>query len=41
MLSLMAEYNDLYVPEIQSGVLPKPLTERRDPEAMELTYNDL
>ena len=41
MLSLMADYNDLYVPETESGILPKPLTELHDATAMELTYNDL
>ena len=41
VLSLMAEYNDSYVPEAESGVLPKPLTELHDPMAMELAYNHL
>ena len=41
VLSLMAEYNDSYVPETESGVLPKPLTELHDPTAMEMAYNDL
>jgi len=39
--SLMAEYNDSYIPETESGILPKPLTELHNPAAMELTYNDL
>ena len=41
VLSLMAEYNDSYVPETESGGLPRPLTELHDSTAMELTYNDL
>ena len=39
--SLMAEYNDSYIPETESGILPKLLTELHNPAAMELTYNDL
>jgi len=39
--SLMAEYNDSYIQETESGILPKPLTELHNPAAMELTYNDL
>jgi len=41
VLSLMAECNDSYVPETQSGVLPKLLTELHGLSAMELTCNDL
>ena len=37
----MAEYNDSYVPQTESVVLSKPLTDLHEPRAMELTYNDL
>ena len=37
VLSLMAEYNDSYVPETESEMV---LTELHDPTAIELTYND-
>ena len=37
----MADYNDLYVPQTEFGVLSKPLTDLHDPRAMELTYNYL
>ena len=40
VLSLMADYNDSYVPE-KSGVLPRPLTELHDPAAMKLACNEL
>ena len=38
---MMAEYNDSFVPETESGVLPKPLTELHDPTAMKLANNEL
>ena len=38
VLWLMAEYNDSYVPQTESGVLSKPLTDLHDPRAMELTF---
>ena len=41
MLSLMADYNDSYVLETESGILFKPLTELHDPTAMKLAYNEL
>ena len=41
VLSLMADYNDSFVPETESGVLPKPLTELHDPTAMKLAYHEL
>jgi len=37
----MADYNDSYVPETESGVLTKPLTELHDPTAMKLVYDAL
>jgi len=41
VLSLMADYNDSFVPQTESGVLPKPLTELHDPTAMKLAYHEL
>ena len=30
-----------YVPETEGGVLPKPLTNLHDPEAMKMSYPDI
>ena len=35
----MAEYNGLYVPQTEFGILSKPLTDLHDSRTMELTYN--
>ena len=41
ILSLLPNYNESYIPAYESGILPKPLTELHNPEAMKMTYLEL
>ena len=40
-MSLLPNYNETYIPAYESSILPKPLTELHNPEAMKMTYLDL
>ena len=37
----MSKYNVSYVPETEAGILPNPLTDLHDPQAMKMGYPDL